>query len=215
MKELDVAKIFGSKCRAKILERFFLENSSWRWKFFHMRGLSRDIDEQINSVKRELDSLSELWILKSKTELKKKFFYVNPNFPLIDEFTNIFIKLYNPIEKLKIFFKDENLVELVILWPSIETKFLPISKESKYKNSIPKQTNWLDIFIIWDLDKEKLTLFLDDIYYWRHIRFSAITVEEFFNRLEFNDKSVKNLLLEKWNMFIKDTMRVKEKLWIK
>ena len=92
MKDLDISKIFGSKCRAKILERFFLENSSWRWKLFHMRWLSRDIDEQINSVKRELDSLSELWILKSKTELKKKYFYVNPNFELIDEFTNIFIK---------------------------------------------------------------------------------------------------------------------------
>ena len=69
-----------------------------------MRWLSRDIDEQINSVKRELDSLSELGILKSKTELKKKYFFVNPNFQLIDEFTSIFLKMYDPIEKLKNFF---------------------------------------------------------------------------------------------------------------
>lgn len=205
MKDLDISKIFGSKCRAKILERFFLENSSWRWRLFHMRWLSRDLDEQINSVKRELDSLSELWILKSKTELKKKYFYVNPNFDLVDEFTNIFIKLYNPIEKLKDFFKNEIWVELVLLRPSMEKKFtIPIKQQKKD----------LDIFIIWDFDRDKLRDFLDDIYYWRHVIFTAISVEEFFNRLEYNDKMVKNLLMEKWSSFLKDNMRVKEKLWI-
>ena len=209
MKDLDISKIFGSKCRAKILERFFLENSSWRWKLFHMRWLSRDIDEQINSVKRELDSLSELWILKSKTELKKKYFYVNPNFELIDEFTNIFIKLYNPIEKLKEFFKNEIWVELVLLRPSIETKFI----QKKENKNIQRQS-WLDIFIIWDFDRTKLSSFLDDVYYWRRVIFTAISVEDFFNRLEYNAKLVKGLLTEKWNIYIKDNMKVKEKLWM-
>lgn len=205
MKDLDISKIFGSKCRAKILERFFLENSSWRQKLFHMRWLSRDIDEQINSVKRELDSLSELGILKSKTELKKKYFFVNPNFQLIDEFTSIFLKMYDPIEKLKNFFKNEASIELVLLRPSITTKFkIPIKQQKKE----------LDIFIIWDFDRDELRTFLDDIYYWRHVIFTAITVEDFFNRLEYNDKMVKNLLLEKWNIFLKDNMRIKEKLWI-
>lgn len=212
MKDLDISKIFGSKCRAKILERFFLENSSWRWKLFHMRWISRDIDEQINSVKRELDSLTELGILKSKTELKKKYFYVNPNFPLIEEFTNIFIRTYNPIDKIKDFFKNEVPVELVLLRPSINTKFVPMQKDVKYKAFQP--TNLLDIFIIWDLEKENFTDFLDDIFYGRHIRFATMTVEDFINRLEFNDKTVKNLLTEKWNIFLKDTMKIKEKLWL-
>ena len=109
-----------------------------------MRWLSRDIDEQINSVKRELDSLSELGILKSKTELKKKYFFVNPNFQLIDEFTSIFLKMYDPIEKLKNFFKNEASIELVLLRPSITTKFkIPIKQQKKE----------LDIFIIWDLEQ--------------------------------------------------------------
>ena len=170
-----------------------------------MRWLSRDIDEQINSVKRELDSLSELGILKSKTELKKKYFFVNPNFQLIDEFTSIFLKMYDPIEKLKNFFKNEASIELVLLRPSITTKFkIPIKQQKKE----------LDIFIIWDFDRDELRAFLDDIYYWRHVIFTAITVEDFFNGLEYNDKMVKNLLLEKWNIFLKDNMRIKEKLWI-
>lgn len=212
MKDLDLSKIFGSKCRAKLLERFFLENSSGRWKMFHMRWLSRDIDEQINSVKRELDSLTELWILKNKTELKKKYFFVNPNFDLVEEFTNIFIRMYNPTDKLKDFFKPKDSVELVLLRPSIKNKFIPMQKNIKYKAFQP--TNWLDIFIIWDLNREIFTEFLDDIYYGRHIRFSVMSVEEFINRLEYSDKTVKSLLTEKWNIFLKDTMKIKEKLGI-
>lgn len=212
MKDLDLSKIFGSKCRAKLLERFFLENSSGRWRAFHMRWLSRDLDEQINSIKRELDSLTELWILKHKTELKKKYFFINPHFELVDEFTNIFIRTYNHIDKVKEYFKNIDWVELVLLRPSMEKKFIPIEKWVKYKAFQP--TNWLDIFIIWDFDKESFAGFLDDVYYGRHIRFSAMSVEDFISRLEYNDKSVKNLLLEKWNIFLKDTMRIKEKLWI-
>lgn len=204
MKDLDISKIFWSKCRAKLLERFFLENSSWRWKLFHMRALSRDIDEQINSVKRELDSLTELGILKSKTELKKKLFFVNPNFELIPEFTNIFLKFYNPLDKLKDYFKNKESVELVLTRESINNKFkIPIKQQKKD----------LDIFIIWDFDKTDFRDFLDNIYYWRQVTFATMSVEEFFNRLEFNDKMVKNLLMEKTSNFLKDSMRIKEKLW--
>ena len=41
-----------------------------------MRALSRDLEEQINSIKRELDSLEELHILKSREDAKKKIFYL-------------------------------------------------------------------------------------------------------------------------------------------
>jgi len=61
MKELDISKIFWSKCRTKLLEKFYLEYESWNNDWFHMRLLSRDLNEQINSVKRELDNLTELW----------------------------------------------------------------------------------------------------------------------------------------------------------
>ena len=203
MKDVDLSKLFGSKCRTKILEKFFLDYSSWKWQYFHMRLIARDIDEQINSVKRELDWLSELWILKHKVEAKKKYFYLNPNFPLIEEFSNIFLKMYNPIDKLKAYFKTKDNIELVVLKPSIQTKF-----------TNPQQKTGLDIFIIWDVDKENLSEFLENIYYGRKVVFATITVEDFIWRLEFNDKMVKNLLSEKWNIFIKDTMKIREKLWI-
>jgi len=200
MKELDVSKIFWSKCRAKILEKFFLEYESWNNEGFHMRALSRDLEEQINSIKRELDNLSEIWILKSKSELKKKIFSVNPNFYLTNDFVSIFIKTYNPLNRIREFFKQKNDLELIIVNESVKTKLTQNWK------------NILDIFLIWEIDKELLSNFLSSVFYWRKIKFAIITTEDFFHRLEFWDKLIKNILSEKWNIYLKDNLKIKEKL---
>ena len=152
MREIDISKIFWSKCRTKLLEKFFLEYESGNNEGFHMRLLSRDLNEQINSIKRELDSLSELWILKNKTELKKKIFFVNNKFYLINDFVNIFVKSYNPMEKIKEFFKNKNDLELIIVNESVKTKLL-----NPWKSI-------LDIFLIWEIDKEELWTFLSEIF---------------------------------------------------
>ncbi len=201
MKELDISKIFWSKCRTKLLEKFFLEYESWNNDWFHMRWLARDLDEQINSIKRELDSLTELWILKHKLELRKKIFFVNPKFYLIDDFTNIFIKTYNPLDKVKNYFKNKQDLELIIINETVKNKLM---------------TPWksiLDIFLIWEIDKEELWNFLAETFYWRKIKYAIITTEDFYRRLEFWDKLIKNILTERWNIYLRDNMKIKEKLW--
>jgi len=137
MKDLEISKIFWSKCRAKLLEKFFLEYESGNNKGFHMRFLSRDLDEQINSIKRELDNLSDMWILKHRTELRKKIFFVNTKFFLVDEFVSIFLKSYNPMDKIKNYFKPLIDLELIIINESLKTKLTTNKK------------NLLDIFLIW------------------------------------------------------------------
>ncbi len=203
MREIDISKIFWSKCRTKLLEKLFLEYESGNNEWFHMRWLSRDLDEQINSIKRELDSLTELWILKNKTELKKKIFFINPKFYLLDDFVNIFVKSYNPIEKIKEFFKNKTDLELIIVNESVKTKLLNPGKSI------------LDIFLIWETDKEELWAFLSEIFYGRKIKYAIISTEDFYNRLEFGDKLIKNILTENWNIYLKDNLKIKDKLeWI-
>ncbi|MDD3794328.1 MAG: hypothetical protein PHI37_05940 [Candidatus Gracilibacteria bacterium] len=200
MREIDISKIFGSKCRTKLLEKFFLEYESGNNEGFHMRGLSRDLDEQINSIKRELDSLTELGILKYKEELKKKIFYVNPRFYLVDDFVNIFLKSYNPIDKIKEFFKNKNDLELIIVNESVKTKLMNPGKSI------------LDIFLIGETDKEELGAFLSEIFYGRKIKYAIISTPDFYNRLEFGDKLIKNILTENGNIYLKDNLKIKEKL---
>jgi len=200
MKHIDLSKIFWSKCRAKLLEKFMLEYESWNNKWFHMRLLSRELNEQINSIKRELDNLSELWILKHRSELKKKIFFINTNFILLNEFIWIFLQTYNPIEEIKSFFKTQEELELVIVNESIKTKL---------------STPWkaiLDIFMIWEIDKDNFNNFLAKTFYWRKIKYAIISTKDFFERLEFGDKLIKNILTERWNIYLKDNLKIKEKL---
>jgi len=197
---MDLSKIFGSKCRAKLLEKFFLDFFAGKNEGFHMRWLARDLDEQINSVKRELDNLEALWVLKSKTELRKKIFYINTNFYLTDEFKNIFLKTYNPLDAIKKYFKTQHLLEVVIVNESVKHKLVDEWKAI------------LDIFMIWEIDREDFALFLQSIFFDKKIKFAIISTEDFFNRLSYGDKLIHNILREKGNIYIKDMLKVKEKL---
>jgi len=165
-----------------------------------MRGLARDLGEQINSVKRELDNLEDLWVLRSKTELRKKIFFVNTRFYLVNEFQDIFLKTYNPLDAIKWFFKTQNLLEVVIVNESVKNKLIEDGKAI------------LDIFMIWEIDRDEFSDFLQSIFFDKKIKFAVISTEDFFNRLSYWDKLIHNILREKGNIFIKDVLKVKEKL---
>ena len=200
MKTIEIGKIFWSQCRTKLLQKFFLEYESWNNSGFHMRGLARELDEQINSVKRELDNLASLWILKYRLDTGKKMFFVNPNFSLLGEFMSIFLKTYNPIDGITKYFKKEKWLELVIVNEAVKTKLMNPGK------------NILDIFLIWEIEKESLWEFLSQIFYGRKIKFAVISTEDFFHRLEFWDKLIKNILTEPGNIFLKDSLKIRAKL---
>ena len=199
MKKLNLSKIFGSNCRTKILEKFLLENESWNNEGFYMRLLSRELWEQINSIKRELDNLNELWILNFREELRKKIFFVNKNFVYTEEFTSIFLKNYNPMEKIKEYFKTQNNLEVVIVNNSVQTKLI---KETK---------SLLDIFLIWEIDRAEFANFLSSIFFKRKVKYAIITTEDFYKRLEYWDKLIWNILSEQWNLLLKDNLWIKSK----
>ena len=165
-----------------------------------MRLLARDLNEQINSIKRELDNLEELWVLKSKTELRKKIFFVNTRFYLVNELQDIFLKTYNPLEEIKNYFKNQYLLEVVIVNESIKNKLFEDGKAI------------LDIFMIWEIDREEFADFLQSIFFDKKIKFAIISTEDFFNRLSYWDKLIQNILRDKGNIFVKDVLKVKEKL---
>ncbi len=198
MKDLDISKLFGSKCRSKILEKFFLEFESWNNDWFHMRAIARELDEQINSIKRELDNLTEIWLLKFREEAKKKIFFLNTNFLLFREFKDIFIKTYNPIDKVKKFLTSQKTLELAIANESL-----------KYKMT----DNWktiLDIFLIWEIDKTIFNEFLWITFFNKKIKYAIITKDDFYNRLNYWDKLIHNILSQGWNLFFIDKMKIKD-----
>ncbi len=68
--------LFGSKTRVKLLH-LFLNNPG---KSFYVREITRLIDEQINSVRRELSNMLGVGIIKSDTADNKLYYEVNQRY---------------------------------------------------------------------------------------------------------------------------------------
>ena len=68
--------------------------------------------------------------------------------------------------------------------------------------------------MIGDIDKDEFNDFLATIFYDRKIKYAIISTEDFYNRLSYGDKLIKNILTEPGNIFVRDTLKVKEKLEI-
>ena len=81
-------KLFGSKTRAKLLKLFF-ENPE---KSFYVREMTRVIDEQINSVRRELLNLESIGVIKNETFDNKVYYSANNKHPFARPLVEIFSK---------------------------------------------------------------------------------------------------------------------------
>jgi len=81
-------KLFGSKTRAKLLKLFY-ENSD---KSYYVREITRVIEEQINSVRRELSNLESIGIIKNETYDNKVYYSANMKHPYAHAMVEIFSK---------------------------------------------------------------------------------------------------------------------------
>ena len=70
-------KLFGSKTRTKLLSLFFGNPES----SYYVREMTRVIDEQINSVRRELLNLESIGIIKNETYDNKIYYSANNKHP--------------------------------------------------------------------------------------------------------------------------------------
>jgi hypothetical protein len=85
-----ISLFLTSRVRVKILKLFFMNPR----EKFHMRMISRSIDEQINAVRRELISMEKSDFLISQKDGIKKYYLINPSFPFYNEFRSMIVKSF-------------------------------------------------------------------------------------------------------------------------
>lgn len=81
-----VEQLFGSKTRIKLL-KLFMSNPN---RSFYVREITRKIDEQINSVRRELSNLHEIGIITSDNSSHKRYYEVNQKYRHYKALASIF-----------------------------------------------------------------------------------------------------------------------------
>ncbi|MCY4010817.1 MAG: transcriptional regulator [Candidatus Saccharibacteria bacterium] len=87
-----IENLFGSKTRYKLL-RLFLSNPN---QSFYVREITRKINEQINSVRRELSNLLSIGVITSDSANNKLYYEVNQKF---DKYKDLF-NLFNSVTKV-------------------------------------------------------------------------------------------------------------------
>ncbi len=179
-------KLFGSGARVKLLQQFLKDHN----QEYFIRELTRILDEQINSLRRELENLEKIGLLKSKERNRKKYYTVNLHFPLLHELTSIIRKTD---ESNALFLKKiSKLGNIDILM--LCGQFINVESET-------------DIFLVGDLNKDELQNFLNENFESSDIKYVLMSREDFLYRLALKDKFVKELFNNKDNLLLKNKLK--------
>jgi len=181
----DLKKFFSSGARVKILQHF-LKNPNEK---FFIRELVRILDEQINSLRRELLNLEEIGLLKSKEKDRKKFYFVDENFPFLYELTTIILKCDEKNWQLLKNLTNFGNIEILIL----SGKFL--NKKSA-----------VDLFVVGEIDKNSLRKFLDEKMEQK-ITFSILSKSDFLAGLSMGTQSIKEILADTGNLVLRNKLK--------
>jgi len=156
--------LFISKVRIELLEQFLFNPA----EEYHVRGLVRIIDEEINAIRRELLNLKAAGLLKVENKGNKVVYTLNPKCPVLPELRSMMYKDSEFGQNLyRIGTKIVN-AELIILTHSY--------LNNKYESNID-----VDVLFVGDIDIRKLTPEMKEIEKTleKEIRYSVVTMKDF------------------------------------
>ncbi len=200
-----IEQLFGSKTRVKLLQLFY-ENPN---RSFYVREITRKIDEQINSVRRELANMLNIGIITSDNTNNKLYYEVNQNFEHYQAMASMFggkkFKTTKKGSKQKV----EEQTEEVAAQPEQITTNDPFASELQKAGNISvlvytgqftrDDITGVDIAIVGDVNQNQVDHLVSDLEKAekKELRYSVFSSDEFNYRRQVNDRFYANLLLAK------------------
>ena len=178
--------LFGSKTRAKLLNLFFNNSNSC----FYVRGIARELKENINSIRREILNLEKMEIItivpfdkidipseeiaKDKQE-KKKYYQVNKEYTLYEALSTLIIRSKLLVDKVLL----DKLKELKGIRLLVLTGVFVGDNRAR-----------TDILIVGSIDKNKARRLITSMEknFSNPIRYSIMNQKEFSYRNSMTDK---------------------------
>lgn len=197
-----IEQLFGSKTRVKLLQ-LFMSNPN---RSFYVREITRKIDEQINSVRRELANLLSIGIISSDNTNNRLYYEVDQKFefynPLAIMFGGKASKSTEEPKKATTGVKKEAKVEQPVASN-------PIAEEFKLAGHLKAliltgqftraDLAGVDLVIIGDMNSSKVENAVTalEASEGKQIRYAVFTVDEYKYRKQINDRFISNVLLAK------------------
>ena len=180
-----VDQLFGSKTRVKLLQ-LFMSNPN---RSFYVREITRKVEEQINSVRRELANLLSIGVITSDTSNNKLYYEVNQKFEYYEPLAAIFGDGVMSVKKTK----------KAAVSPGGEIVVNQEQEVAKLGNvSLAFLTGWftrdnsapVDFFLVGDFNRTKVDNYMKELETTenREIRYVIFSDDDFVYRRQINDR---------------------------
>jgi predicted nucleotidyltransferase len=204
-----VDQLFGSKTRVKLLQLFFTNPN----RSFYVREITRKIDEQINSVRRELSNLLSIGIITSDPNNNRLYYEVNQEYEYYQPLAMMFggIKVAPAAKPTK---KGEEQVEEPKVKASEALPEHPLAKAVRSTGRVDlavltgqftrDDTAGIDVLIVGDVNASKVEKFISELEEAekKELRYTFMPLDNYEYRLQIKDRFIGNVLDAKKQVII-------------
>lgn len=191
-----VEQLFGSKTRVKLLQLFFSNPN----RSFYVREITRKIDEQINSVRRELANLLSIGIISSDNNNNRLYYEVNQQYEYYQALSAIFgkgsSKMLAAVGKEITPHEDDDLASLKKVG-NVELALLT----GQFTRD---ESTGADMLVVGDINQTKLNKYISEMEAkeGKEIRFVVMDGKEYQYRDQVNDRFLSKLKAAKKQILI-------------
>lgn len=183
-----IEQLFGSKTRVKLLKLFYSNPN----RPFYVREITRKIDEQINSVRRELANLLSIGIITSDNTNTKLYYEVNPAFDY-----------YQPLAEIFGGAKPKKGKQTAVAEPSATPdplKVLGNVELAIYTGQFTRdESTGIDFMLVGDINPTQLNKYIEELEQKekKEIRYTVMTLDDFRYRQQVKDRFLDNVMTAK------------------
>lgn len=188
-----IEQLFGSKTRVKLLQLFFSNPN----RSFYVREITRKIDEQINSVRRELANLLSIGIISSDDTGNRLYYEVNQKYEYFQPLTAIFGKPGTKAKAKKATQAQTEEEHEIMTIGNVELAILT----GQFTRD---ESAGIDLVIIGDVNQTKAQKFVADMEAkeGKEIRYVVMDIKEYEYRKQVNDRFLSSVLAAKKQILI-------------
>jgi predicted transcriptional regulator len=182
-----IEQLFGSKTRVKLLQLFYSNPN----RAFYVREITRKIDEQINSVRRELANLLSVGIIVSDNTNNKLYYEVNQAYEYYHPFSVIF---GHGAETAVAVSKDKK-----SLVPKEKDKLKALGRLELvvYSGQFTRdESSGVDMLVVGEVNQNALQKFVSDLESQenKELRYTVMPLAEFNYRRQIKDRFITTVL---------------------
>ena len=193
-----VEQLFGSKTRVKLLQLFYSNPN----RSFFVREITRKIDEQINSVRRELSNLLSIGIITSETTNNKLYYEVNQKYEYYEPLQQIFGGGVKKAGRKAAAGTAGSTDE-----PEAETGLRAVGRIelAVYTGQFTRdETSGIDFLVVGEVNPNALQKYVDELEGQENksIRYTFMTLPDFRYRQQINDRFAVNIMNSKKQILV-------------